>query len=836
MLRPALLRAAPLALLLAVPLVFFAPVLGSGRALVPVHTDELSPWRGEVDAARLDDIRSQHQPLLLDTTICFHPHLLATLSRLRAGEAPLWNPDLLAGVPLLAQAVHGALHPPMLLASLLPFPQAYGWLALLQTLIAGLLMYRLAREFDTSPWAACLAGLSFAFCGYMSVRFHFFQVHGAAIWLPGVLLGVERLCKGARAGAIGYTALALGCSLLAGFPQGSLHILYAAGAFGAVRCFAAWRAGGAARASGVRASGRLALALLLGLALGAPQLLPSVEMAVGPDSTRHAVSPEVAADLAMRPSTLLTALVPDLFGMPADLAGHELPHLRQDGVLRRLFCKPNGNFVETAASFGLAPLLLALLGLTARRRGAGLAGGLMLAGALLSIDTPILPWVLHLPGLDTGDPRRFLLLFACGGALAAALGLDRLIRSGPPVWLVRGVGALALAGVLAAVVSLATDEESWTRTVTPPLAAVTGLPEAEVAQHAADLGLDLKLLRGALGRFAVLAVVCAVGFLFARKRPLLGAAVLFLAMPVDLGRLAARSNAMLPADGWYREPPGLALLADDDGGRLVRFHPGGARNALDYPLPPSMGMAFGLSDISGYVALSMRRLEALFELLQPGTSTNVGPTALTDPAALDSPILDLMAVTRVLSSVPLDRPGLTPLGAVGDAWLYRNDSALPRAWISDGALVVHDEDAARAALATLAAHGARLLVVEGALNDVLIPGTLPGGGDSRSTASITRDLPELVEVTVRISSDIAVLVLADSWMTGWSAELDGQPAVMRPANLAFRAVAVPRGEHVVTFRYRSRGWDLGWPAAVIALLAIGWCLALARLGARRRSA
>jgi hypothetical protein len=837
--RSALLRAVPLALLLAVPLIFFSPVLGpllgGDQALVPVHTDELGPWKGEVDAARLDEIRTRHQPLLLDTTICFHPHLVATLARLRAGEAPLWNPNLLAGVPLLAQAVHGALHPPLLLATLLPFPMAYGWLALLQTLIAGLLMYRLAREFDAPPWASCLAGLAFAFCGYASVRFHFFQVHGAAIWLPGVLLGVERLFKGARWGAIACIALCLGFSLLAGFPQGSLHILYAGAAFGAVRFVSAWRAGGAARASGLRAGWAFALALALGLALGAPQLLPAADMASDPDSTRRAISTEEVASFGMRPTTLLAALAPDLFGMPSDLAAHELPHLRQDGVMRRLFCKPTGNFVETTSSFGLAPLLLALLGLTLRRRGAGLAGGLMLAGVLLSVDTPLLPWALHLPGLDIGDPKRFLLLFAAGGALAAALGLDRLVRSGPPMWFVRSVGVMALVGVLGAVVALTTDEAGWARAVSPGLAAATGLPETEIAAHAGDLAYDLELLRSSLMRFALLAVLCTGGFLIARRRAFIGAAVLFLATPVDLGNLAARSNAMLPADGWYAAPPGLDALADDEGGRMVRFHPGGTRDVMGYPLPPSTGLAFGLRDVSGYVALSMRRLEALYEMVQPGTSTNVGPTALTDPAALDSLILDAMAVTRVLSSVPLDRPGLLPRGKVGNVWVYANENAMPRAWMAFGIVTVSDEEAARKALVAPGADPTRRPVVEGLLSETLSPARALGELLRPGIARITRDLPELVEVTVRTERDEAVLILADSWMSGWSAEVDGEPAVIRPANLAFRAVAVPKGLHTVTFRYRSRGWDIGWPAAVLALLVIGAGFVVGRLGARRRA-
>jgi hypothetical protein len=257
---------------------------------------------------------------------------------------------------------------------------------------------------------------------------------------------------------------------------------------------------------------------------------------------------------------------------------------------------------------------------------------------------------------------------------------------------------------------------------------------------------------------------------------------------------------------------------------------------MGYPLPPSTGLAFGLSDVSGYVALSLRRLEALHELMQPGTSTNVGPTALTDPSALDSPILDAMAVTRVLSSVPLERPGLRPLGEVGNAWLYENENAMPRAWMAHGIVTVADEAAARQALAAPGSDPTRRPVVEGSVSETLSPARALGEATRAGFARITRDLPELVEVETSTEREEAVLILADSWFDGWTAELDGEPVTMRPANLAFRAVAVPRGVHTVTFRYRSHGWDLGWPAALLALLAIGAGFVVGRAGRRRRAA
>lgn len=47
------------------------------------------------------------------------------------------------------------------------------------------------------------------------------------------------------------------------------------------------------------------------------------------------------------------------------------------------------------------------------------------------------------------------------------------------------------------------------------------------------------------------------------------------------------------------------------------------------------------------------------------------------------------------------------------------------------------------------------------------------------------------------------LVYADAWAPGWEALVDGQPQPVRRADVAFKAVFLPPGEHTVEFRYRS---------------------------------
>jgi len=825
-------RAVPAVLLALALAAVLWPVLGGGQALLAVHTDQLEPWRADVDAARLAALDARARPLAADKTLMFQPQLQAAFARLARGEAPLWNPDSLCGVPLLAQAVHGVLHPPNLLAWWLSPTRAWGWIALLQSLIAAGGAYALARALGCERWAAALSGLSFACCGFLAGRLNWYQIHGASVYLPVGLLAVLRLCDGARTGALLLLSAALGCSLLAGFPQSSLLLLYSGLALAAWELLPGLLAGGERRRAAGGRGLRVAAGLALGIALGLPQLLPALELARGPESGRGSVAPEVAASLGMRPVGLLAAVVPDLFGHPDDLARHTLPHLRQAGALQRALQEPRANAVETASSIGLVPLLLALLGLGTATRGRGLFAALFLGGALLAVRTPLLPLVLHLPGLSAADPRRFLLLFELGGAVLAGIGLSRLVRQAPPRWFVVAACLLAAAAVLAALVAASFDATTWLEWIGPRLAAATGVPLEEVRAHADDLGLDLALLQHALARAAILAAAGAGGVLLLRRWRAVGLALLLVAASADLLQGTSRAVTAMPADGHFRALPGLAALADPEGGRLERFTAGDPHDVLAYPLPPNTGLPSGVRDVSGYITFPPRRVERLHALLQPGTSFGVGTAALSDPAALDSPLLDLFAVSRVLSTVPLERAGLTSLGRVGAGWLYRNDDARPRAWLASTLVVVGDEEAAAARLAQAGPEARTQAVVEGALG-AWEPGATVALGEAPGAARLVRDEPERVEVAVSAASD-GVLVLADSWMPGWSAEVDGRPAVLAPANLAFRAVAVPAGEHVVRFTYRSAAWTAGAVVGAVALAA--WLgLALAALSRRGRS-
>jgi uncharacterized membrane protein YfhO len=81
-------------------------------------------------------------------------------------------------------------------------------------------------------------------------------------------------------------------------------------------------------------------------------------------------------------------------------------------------------------------------------------------------------------------------------------------------------------------------------------------------------------------------------------------------------------------------------------------------------------------------------------------------------------------------------------------------------------------------------------------------------GPFEGAATVVSESTTRVSVRAQASAP-GYLVLADAYDPGWIATVDGQPAQVRRANVAFRAVAVPAGSHEVEFRYVPGAVRLG---------------------------
>lgn len=375
---------------------------------------------------------------------------------LKAGQAPVWCPDVLSGMPLV-----GVSDPlSVLFFWLLPPVWAVNAVVLSALMIAALGGHRLGRRAGMLPWASALTGFSFAWSGYMVCQLRHISITQTVCWAPLALsflldaLSLDASPRRSARAAVGFAAT-LGMQVAAGFPQ-SVYILGLA--YAVVALALATRL---PRRDALARLGTLALGGLPAVLVGMYQLLPLWEY--GTLSSRHADRGFAwATRFNYHPEAALTFLVPYFYGD----AG------RNDYRL--------GIFWEEFGYVGLAPLALSVYalarGVRTRLTQALLAIAVLSFVMVLGKHTPVfeLTWRL-LPGLKTFRfSTRFLVVTDLALCTLGGLGLTALVRDLTPRLSARAAAALAPAVFVLTVANLwwvqtrqnpIADAESW---LTPP--------------------------------------------------------------------------------------------------------------------------------------------------------------------------------------------------------------------------------------------------------------------------------------------------------------------------------------------------------------------------------
>jgi hypothetical protein len=339
---------------------------------------------------------------------------------LRAGTAPLWNPYVGMGAPLLANYQTAFLYPPNWILPFIGIEWGHGLLMMFHLIFAGWGMILLMRRLGYGLVAQLISGIAFSLSGYLVSRAWFISIDSAAAWLPWVIWGVEGLSRAIFQGsgrarvirhALSLSAL-LGLQWLAGHAQMSWYTLLFA---------AAWMIWRGHQAGGWRAIGRalLVLSASLGTAflLSAAQLLPTAQFMLQ-SQRASGLGTGFALTYSFWPWRLAGLLMPDLFGNPGQ--GNFWGY---------------GNYWEDAVYIGVIPLML--LTITAwnslRKKGDDYSLGrfLLLTAAVsllfaLGENTPVYPFLFeHIPTFSLFQaPARWNLLFVFSIALMAGMGVQ----------------------------------------------------------------------------------------------------------------------------------------------------------------------------------------------------------------------------------------------------------------------------------------------------------------------------------------------------------------------------------------------------------------------------
>jgi hypothetical protein len=628
------------AVLIALPLVLFAPALRPGHTLSPLdNLFTTAPWRAIAPGP------VQPNQALGDVTAVFHPWTLWAAREVRAGRAPLWNPYAYAGAPFFSNPQTACLFPLTWLAWALPPTWALTVPALLKLVAAGLAMYWFLRGLALLPLAAFVGAAGFMLSTTL-IAWLPWTLASTMPFLPLLFGLVDRLRARGDRRLVALLALAVALDLVAGYPQATLQALAATAAWALAR--APWRAGAAPFLA------RVAAGVALGGALTAVQALPSLDYIR--ESAVYAFRSTWTPPLAVPPRALATVLMPYFFG-----------------TAERTWSAWQFNITSTYV--GLVPLAALPLAALAWRRPptrffAGLAAiaGLVHYGALAALAPA--------PVIAFGSNLRLMPVLVFALATLGALGVDCAARPESSralqmTWLRGGFVALAAAGLVA--VTLASSEPA-ALAVRPPLAAqyvgaLVGLTAAA--------WLLRRWLADGRARWGVALAAVQVATL----------APLATYLPVRDGRWLYPTP---PAIAWLQRHAGAArVLIADQVGLLY-----GLRQAHGYDgLTPRR-----MAELAGPIGTGQAMAAGYLE----NTVALHGSEPLPPVAVLWAPTRALLGV-RYLVLPPGMRPGeahLRPVYDGADARVVEDPTALPRAFVAARARCVDD----RGALALLRAR------------------------------------------------------------------------------------------------------------------------------------
>ncbi len=760
------------------------------------------------------------------------------------GEFPLWNPYTMAGHPIYADGVTRQLSPFLLLYKFFDVPLGYSLARIFELMLAAVFMYIFLAAIGAGANGALMGSLVFGFSAHSMLHLTGLGWWGGLMWLPLILLFVDRAIRRPQAGL--RNALLAGVFLAMQFFCGYLpNQIYYVGAVGLYYAFfwnvARRSSGGGGGRAAAQLVARLAVTLAAGLALSATQWVPSLELLS--HSNRRIVGSELGY-VYLPPWYAGTLVFPNLFGTAYDAKiltlftalGVSHDHILYIGIAALVpLCFGIYWMRQTSKKGNDAPRLqFAMLDKAGRNRivfffvlGA-ISLVLMMAAPLYVRVTRYIP-VLQVIRVAV----RAGVLFIFAASVVVAFGTDLLLQSGSDV--LRWFGRLARRFAIGVVVFVLVAVIGSYLIRVIGVSVETGERGRLAFIRRAALALSAQFTPPGAGILIPLALMLVVAVLmwgFVEKRLTRGSFLfgMVVLLVVDLfwnGNQfdhAFDRSRVFPkteiTDLLRSLPPGRVLVVPSDlGSNRTASAGAGAEKII---APPNTLLPYQIPAVSG----KNQQFPAWYREF----ASLIEPQPYLSHVVFDqyrSPFFDVLNVRYVMtheSAPPL--AGYDLLRSAEGVSLYENSNAMPRAFFAGDIVEASGSAESLAAMRSPQFDPTIQTVVEVDSRDPLpakettSPDARP---QTRESATIVADKRNLVTVETDNPED-GLLVLSDNYYPGWKATVDGAPAGILRANHTMRAVKVPAGRHLVSFRFIPAAFFVSMyvsiAAAVLTLAAL----------------
>lgn len=771
-----------------------------------------------------------------DATFWLQPMAQYLYESVRQGRFPLWNPLCYCGMPQLAITFPNLLYPPDLLFVLFPFNTALGLSMVFHQTLAAVGMYLLVRGMREPPPSAMVAALIYSLSGYMfALPSNHSLVAGAAwfvfaFWtirhlefVPFQKLPLQTL----------YGALSICMLFASGRPEIFVPSYLLIAAY-VVRNFVRrkpntnnclfWQ---------IRV-------LFLGVCFALPTLLPTFEWL---SMSRRALGLQTF-------EVFLNSA--GWYDIVSTIIGQALGDLRLHGApFRPLISPVNIPPYLSCAFVGGVAFTLAIWGMAAREWKIKWTLLLLLVvTTLISMgnNTPLMPRLVEtFPALGfIRFPVKILFLVVFLISIFAARGTTLLKQNGAAVRLTFAVWGFS---IVTAIVWILAAERGVA------LMQFSGFHKTAILVLAAQRNIGFALILAALVGIAVamLGVLAKRSSINYQTTSTLTVSLLYATLfihAVDFEKMSASAD--------YYQRPSVSrerVVASQRSGinpnsrvlnlclellTVPKFYLGGSqedRTAATFQydrevLIPNTHMNFNMPSSYGFEGTM--KGDYFHTLLYAYFQSNLSLHPSIDPPS-DSAIACFSKITNtgfVITQVerkkktgemtqvlPLDSRLFTIVfeDKTRNIRIYQVKDVLPRAYLSHAWRNASHNQALSSVL-NPEVNGffpEKVTLIE----DGPIPLLAQNGAQSQSNdiVELVQEVPELL--TVRCETDEpSLLVIADQMYPGWTATIDGSPAISFTANAFNRAVFVPPGRHMISFEYHPSTLVLGLSLAGLSCL------------------
>ena len=235
---------------------------------------------------------------------------------------------------------------------------------------------------------------------------------------------------------------------------------------------------------------------------------------------------------------------------------------------------------------------------------------------------------------------------------------------------------------------------------------------------------------------------------------------------------------------------------------------------------PTICSGYGIDDVRIMTALVPLRFAEFYKMFLKGGSSfprfvhiwqkiDFIPKRMADLVNLKYfvvPYRELSTRDEILAKYPF----LSEYQQVYDKYhvaIFKNNDALPRAYMVYGYEVIEDKDKIFKRLKEDSFDIRRSVILE---NDIK-----EGMDSDLNTDLEDKGNVEIIEYTynkIKIRTQSAkdgILILGDAYFPGWKARIGDKKIDIFSANYIVRGVFVPAGKHIIEFYYLPRSWVLG---------------------------